>query len=334
MVPKLDSIVAEIESQTGSRLTHYQLTSIGGGSINSAYKLHVDQHAYFIKLNQPGLVAMFEAEAQGLEEMNALKCVRIPNVISYGQTDEHSFLVLEYIELSKLQDKTAQLLGRQLAQLHSHKQDFHGWHIDNTIGSTPQHNERHHHWLSFWQQQRLGQQLKFAARNGYSGRLQDKGQQLLEQLPALFAGYSPEPSLLHGDLWSGNAASDQQGKPVIFDPACYYGDRETDIAMTELFGGFSKNFYVAYQAEYPLDSAYKTRKILYNLYHIINHLNLFGGGYLSQSENMIEQCWQKFNDYCFTSPSHDTLFWLSIFTLKLSALHDNSYITYRLISQQ
>ena len=110
----------------------------------------------------------------------------------------------------------------------------------------------------------------------------------MSQLPIFFDGYTPAPSLLHGDLWSGNASSDPQGNPVIFDPACYYGDREADIAMTELFGGFGSDFYNAYQIEYPLDPGYKIRKTLYNLYHILNHLNLFGSGYLSQSESMIE----------------------------------------------
>jgi len=288
-VVNLNSIVKQIENVTGHTLNNYQLTSVGGGSINTAYQLTANGHAYFIKLNQPQLVDMFEAEARGLEEMRALNCVRIPEVICFGQADGHSYIILEYIELGSLRGQASKLLGTQLAQLHSHTQDFFGWHIENTIGSTPQHNERHHDWLSFWQQQRLAKQLKFAANNGFSGRIHDRGQQLLEKLPLFFDNYSPEPSLLHGDLWSGNAAADPQGNPVIFDPACYYGDRETDIAMTELFGGFGGDFYAAYQAQYPLDSGYKTRKTLYNLYHILNHLNLFGGGYLSQSENMIEQ---------------------------------------------
>lgn len=288
-MPELNSIIAEIKSKTGSSLNQVQLTSVGGGSINDAYKLHSEQQDYFIKLNQPHLVAMFEAEAQGLEEMRALDCVRIPEVICSGHADGHSFLVLEYIELRSLRAKSCQLLGRQLAQLHSQTQPVHGWHINNTIGSTPQHNKQHHDWINFWQQQRLGQQLKLASQNGYSGRLQDKGQQLAEKLYMLFEGYTPQPALLHGDLWSGNAAADSEGNPVLFDPACYYGDRETDIAMTELFGGFGNDFYSTYQAEYPLDSGYQVRKTLYNLYHIINHLNLFGGGYLSQAENMIDQ---------------------------------------------
>lgn len=285
----LNEIITNIENVTGHRLNNYQLKSMAGGSINTAYQLSANDDHYFIKLNQIRLIDMFEAEARGLEEMRTLNCVRIPEVICFGQTDDHSYIVLQYIELASLRGQTAKLLGTQLAQLHSHIQPFFGWHIDNTIGSTPQHNNRAHDWLSFWQQQRLTKQLKFAANNGFAGQLQDRGQQLVAQLAVFFDGYSPSPSLLHGDLWGGNVAADPQGNPVLFDPACYYGDRETDIAMTELFGGFGNDFYAAYQAEYSLDSGYQTRKTLYNLYHILNHLNLFGGSYLSQCENMIEQ---------------------------------------------
>jgi fructosamine-3-kinase len=288
-VTNIHNIVSNIENITGQTLTNYQLKSVGGGSINTAYKLSANAYHYFIKLNQSHLVDMFEAEARGLEEMRALNCVRIPEVICFGVADGHSYIVLEYIELGSLRGQAAKLLGTQLAQLHNHTQPFFGWHINNTIGSTPQYNNHDHDWLSFWQQQRLTKQLNFAAKNGFLGRLQDRGQLLVEKTPYFFENYSPEPALLHGDLWSGNAAADPQGNPVIFDPACYYGDREADIAMTELFGGFGNDFYTAYRAHYPLDSGYKTRKTLYNLYHILNHLNLFGGGYLGQSESMIDQ---------------------------------------------
>jgi fructosamine-3-kinase len=232
---------------------------------------------------------MFDAEAQGLREMAAINAVRVPEVICYGQADGHSYLVLEYIALGGLRGKASALLGQQLAKMHRATQPYFGWHIDNTIGSTPQINERSHDWLQFWQQQRLGQQLSFAANNGFGGRLQQRGEKLLADLPALLDGYEPQASLLHGDLWGGNAAADDRGNPVIFDPACYYGDRETDLAMTELFGGFGSDFFAAYQAEYPLDSGYQLRKTLYNLYHILNHLNLFGGGYLGQAESMIDR---------------------------------------------
>jgi len=289
MAIDINNIVQQIEYATGQILKNYRLNSIGGGSINDAYQLQSDQQSYFIKLNQPQLSAMFEAEAIGLEEMRALNCVRLPEVICHGQTEEHSYIVLEYIQLSSLRGQASQRLGTQLAQLHGHNQPYYGWQINNTIGSTPQHNKREHDWLSFWQKHRLGEQLKLVSKNGFGARLQDKGELLLENIHLFFESYTPVPALLHGDLWGGNAGADQQGNPVIFDPACYYGDRETDIAMTELFGGFGADFFGAYQAEYPLDSGYETRKTLYNLYHILNHVNLFGSGYLGQAEGMLDQ---------------------------------------------
>ena len=285
----IDDIVQQIEQTTGQVLNNYRLNAIGGGSINDSYQLQSAEQSYFIKLNQPQRSAMFEAEALGLEEMRALNCVRIPEVICHGQTREHSYIVLEYIQLASLRGQASQRLGLQLAQLHHHSQPFYGWHINNTIGSTPQYNNREHDWLSFWQHHRLGQQLKFVSQNGFSARLQDKGELLLDNLHLFFETYTPVPALLHGDLWGGNAGADAQGNPVIFDPACYYGDRETDIAMTELFGGFGAEFFAAYQTEYPLDPGYKTRKTLYNLYHILNHVNLFGSGYVGQAEAMLGQ---------------------------------------------
>jgi protein-ribulosamine 3-kinase len=162
-----------------------------------------------------------------------------------------------------------------------------GWIRDNTIGSTPQVNKFSSGWREFWREYRLGYQLQLARANGYTGRLQKQGEQLMERLDQFFPGPPPVPSLLHGDLWAGNYSFDVSGEPVVFDPAVYYGDRETDIAMTELFGGFANSFYAAYREVYPLEPEYETRKTLYNLYHILNHLNLFGGGYVRQAEQMM-----------------------------------------------
>ena len=282
-----EPIYQHIADATGQKFNQPAITSVGGGSINSAYRISDDNLTFFLKVNRPELADMFEAEAQGLTEMAATKSLRIPEVICYGATSQHSYLVLEYIECRGFNAQSSQQLGEQLAQMHRVEQPYYGWHIDNTIGSTPQINTRENDWLIFWQQQRIGQQLHFAKQNGYGRHLQDKGEALIEVIPNFYTDM-PKASLLHGDLWSGNASADDQGNAVIFDPACYYGDREADIAMTELFGGFSRDFYDAYNATYPLDSGYQTRKNLYNLYHIINHLNLFGGGYLAQSENMID----------------------------------------------
>ncbi|MGZ5050315.1 MAG: fructosamine kinase family protein [Methylobacter sp.] len=283
------SIIRHIESATGQACQFVKAQALAGGDINSAYRLHTENGSFFVKLNRPDLLDMFEAEAAGLHDLMQTQALRIPQPVVCGQTDDHAFLVLEYIPLQRLDNRGEQRLGRQLAELHRQPQPYFGWHRDNTIGSTEQANGRYNDWISFWQQQRLGRQLALAEANGYCGRLQALGSKLCANLAPLFSDYQPEPALLHGDLWGGNVAGDDRGNPVIYDPACYFGDRETDIAMTELFGGFGPAFYQAYQSIYPLDRGYAQRKTLYNLYHILNHLNLFGSGYLHQAERMIEK---------------------------------------------
>jgi fructosamine-3-kinase len=282
-------IVQHIESATDQPFKLLGAQPLSGGDINAAYRLQAEQLSFFVNLNRPDRLSMFEAEAAGLEALAQTQSIRVPKLIACGQTSEHAFLVLEYIALNNMNTRSEQLLGQQLAQLHLHKQPYFGWRRDNTIGSTVQVNGQYQDWVKFWQEQRLGYQLNLAAGKGYGGRLQTLGEKLCSDLTPLFSGYRPQPALVHGDLWGGNAAADEHGNPVIFDPACYFGDRETDLAMTELFGGFSSAFYQSYQAVYPLDPGYARRKTLYNLYHILNHLNLFGRSYLHQAENMIEK---------------------------------------------
>ncbi len=282
-------IVQHIESATDQPFKSLKAQPLAGGDINAAYRLQAENQSFFIKLNSPDRLTMFEAEAAGLEALVQTQSIRVPKLIVCGKTTDHAFLVLEYIALNNLNGRSEQLLGQQLAQLHLQKQPYFGWHRDNTIGSTTQVNGQYHDWVTFWQEQRLGHQLTLAAAKGYGGRLQTQGEKLCADLKPLFSGYQPQPALVHGDLWGGNAAADDQGNPVIYDPACYFGDRETDLAMTELFGGFSPAFYQAYQAVYPLASGYASRKTLYNLYHILNHLNLFGQSYLHQAEAMISK---------------------------------------------
>ncbi len=283
------ALLQSVQQSSGQTLDNPRLTRVGGGDINEAFRLQAAGVDWFVKINRAALADMFAAEAAGLRELAAQQQIKIPAVVCHGSDGKQAFLVLEYIELAGLRGDAAARFGRQLAALHRIPQAYFGWHIDNTIGSTPQHNPRSNDWVEFWQKQRLGKQLQFAADNGFTGQLQRNGAKLLEKIPVLFSDYRPQPSLLHGDLWGGNASADAQGNPVIYDPACYYGDRETDIAMTELFGGFGRDFYAAYNDEYPLDAGYSVRKTLYNLYHILNHLNLFGGGYLGQAETMIER---------------------------------------------
>ncbi|SJM91707.1 conserved hypothetical protein [Crenothrix polyspora] len=284
-----DIVSEQISNATGSTFKIVSAHPVSGGDINTAVRLQGRHQSYFVKLNNAALINMFEAEFNGLQEMANTETVSVPRPIVCGKIENQAFLVLEYIEFGAASKAADRLLGQQLALLHQKRQPYYGWHRDNTIGSTPQINSPQDDWLSFWRNNRLAFQLKLAAKKGYTGRLQTLGEQLCSDMNALFAGYTIQASLIHGDLWAGNAAVDSQGQPVIFDPACYYGDREADIAMTELFGGFSQDFYAGYQQVWPLDDGYKTRKNLYNLYHILNHLNLFGGGYLRQAENRMVQ---------------------------------------------
>ena len=281
-----ETISADIAAVTGKQASLTQQGAVGGGCINQAVRVQYGEDAYFVKLTTSSQLAMFEAEALGLQELIGSHTLRIPEPVCWGDDGESAYLVMEYLELGGQGDSAE--LGEGLAAMHRVTQQQFGWVQDNTIGATLQVNTCHHDWVTFWREQRLQFQLELAARNGHGGRLQSQGEQLLDAFPCLFDSYSPEASLLHGDLWSGNYAFTREGVPAIFDPAVYYGDREADLAMTELFGGFSGDFYAAYDNAWPRDAGYRARKTLYNLYHILNHLNMFGGGYKSQAQGMID----------------------------------------------
>jgi len=278
-----------IRVATGEDFVARKCLAIRGGCINSTYSVEDGARRFFVKLNRVSGLSMFEAEADGLREIAATGVIRVPNPVCTGTDEDSAFLVLEYIDFSSVRKVRAEDLGRQLADMHRVSATQYGWRRDNTIGATSQINSPTDNWPEFWRDRRLGSQLALAASNGYGGALQRKGERLLSRLDGFFAGYAPLPSLLHGDLWGGNYACSAAGDPVIFDPAVYYGDRETDLAMTELFSGFPAAFYAAYREVFPLESGYHVRKALYNLYHILNHLNMFGEGYLGQAEGMIEK---------------------------------------------
>jgi protein-ribulosamine 3-kinase len=197
--------------------------------------------------------------------------------------------VLEGLELAPFDAASAARLGTSLAAQHRLPQARFGWGRDNFIGASPQVNGWSDDWLEFWRAQRLHPQLRLAAHGRLPSRMIDRGERLMADCHAFFRTYSPAKSLLHGDLWSGNAASLQGGVPVAFDPAVYVGDREADVAMTELFGGFPRDFFSAYRAAWPLDDGYPVRREFYNLYHRLNHANLFAGRYVRDSEHAIER---------------------------------------------
>ena len=282
------AICEAISYASGAPFELARSNSVGGGDINSAYRLEgKDGAQYFVKLNDAGKQTMFAAESAGLKEMAQTHSVRVPQPVAHGVTGPLAYIVLEYLEFGGRGD--AAQLGAQLAEMHRASAPQFGFEIDNTIGATPQPNGWMNDWVEFLRERRLEFQFRLAQKNGYGGKLQDLGEKLLEALPAFFEGYTPAPSLLHGDLWGGNHAYLKDGTPVIFDPAPYYGDREADIAMTELFSGFDSGFYSAYRSNFPLDAGYGVRKTLYNLYHILNHANLFGSGYARQAEGMVQR---------------------------------------------
>jgi fructosamine-3-kinase len=281
------AIAARIADATASPFTLERVSPVGGGCINDAHVLEGSGRRYFVKVNRAERADMFAAEAEGLAEILATGTVRVPQPLCHGVAEGTAWLALEHMELGGRGDGAE--LGRRLAALHRVTSSRFGWTRDNTIGSTPQPNTPGADWIVFYREHRLRFQLALAAANGFRGRLQAKGERLLEMLPRFFGDYAPPPSLLHGDLWSGNYGYERSGEPVLFDPAVYYGDREADLAMTELFGGFPPAFYGAYESEWPLDAGYRVRKRLYNLYHVLNHANLFGGGYASQAESMVDR---------------------------------------------
>lgn len=282
--PSISAAIGAATRQPFKLIAH---AATGGGCINQTFLIcGQDGRQFFVKLNDARHHPMFAAEATGLEAIAATQTLRVPLPVAHGTSGAHNFLVLEYLELNPHGD--ARLLGAQLAAMHRCTNEQFGFAQDNFIGTTPQPNGWKNDWIAFWREQRLGFQLRLAAQNGHGGKLQTLGEKLLNALPAFFAGYTPQPALLHGDLWGGNHAFLADGTPVIFDPAPCYGDRECDLAMTELFGGYSADFYAAYRANYPLDVGYAVRKELYNLYHILNHANLFGGGYVRQAEGMMQ----------------------------------------------
>jgi len=283
----LTEISAAISRASGSPFSAAHSRTVHGGDISQAFKLGDGSHTFFIKLQPAARIALFETEAAGLAQLQVAQALRVPQAVCHGIAAGQAYLVLEYLPLVSQGD--AALLGRQLAQQHRVTAPQFGWARDNWIGATPQPNGGRDDWIDFWREQRLGYQLRQAAENGYGGALQTDGEILLAHLDAFFDGHMPVPSLLHGDLWGGNHGFLANGDPVVFDPAVYFGDRECDLAMSELFGGFAPDFHAAYREAWPLDAGYAVRKTLYNLYHVLNHANMFGGSYVAQAARMTAQ---------------------------------------------
>lgn len=286
-----EALLTFLAAQLGSSL-HF-IEYISGGSINQAAHLRTASDDFFVKWNPHAPVGMFAAEAAGLARLAATHALRVPQVIWLGemQPDLPDFLVLEWLPSAHPQNpnRFAEKLGEGLAALHLQAADQYGLDQDNFIGSLPQKNTQTNSWARFYGESRIGFQMEIARQ---MGRLTPERERLLNKLCEKMLHLvpdSPAPSLLHGDLWGGNYFGTVNDVPVIYDPAVYYGHREVELAFTELFGGFPQRFYQAYHAAHPLDSGYTDRKALYQLYPLMVHMNLFGGGYTTQVDNLIRR---------------------------------------------
>jgi len=287
MTANFGATLADIGEHLGRTLSEQRASPVSGGCINTAWRVRCDDGDVFLKTNAPDRLAMFEAEAEGLAELDRADGLRVPEVLAAGSSETIAWLALEYVDTGLPDSGTERSLATGLATQHGQLSGRFGWHRDNTIGSTPQPNATAESWPAFFAERRLGYQLDLARDRGGPRSMIDSGRRLQQELDTFFADRLPEPALLHGDLWGGNWATDTRGAPFVFDPAVYYGHREADIAMTRLFGGFGADFYAAYYERWPQQPGDGVRCELYNLYHVLNHFNLFGAAYQAQAEQMI-----------------------------------------------
>jgi len=283
-----EKIEKKIEEKLAKKVAGFK--SLSGGCISDAYKITTtDNSTYFLKYNPSISDDMFVKEANGLNELAKADAIRVPKVLHF----DSELILLEYIPTGSKKKNFFEEFGRQFAEMHKFKSENFGFYEDNYIGSNPQKNitdeQEKDDWVSFYFNKRILYQLKLAEKLGNSTEELRKGISKLENIISEIIGdVSEKPSLLHGDLWGGNYMVDENNSAVLIDPAVYYGHREADLGMTKLFGGFSSEFYQAYNETFPLEDGYEYRENLYKLYHVLNHLNLFGGGYYSQALSLIK----------------------------------------------
>ncbi|KAI8321920.1 Ketosamine-3-kinase [Martensiomyces pterosporus] len=290
LIPAISALLRKHGIGDGAEIV--SLNPVGGGCISMAYMAKAnDGQCYFVKqhdadrqLSKQECVDMFRAEMAGLSALRQTNAIRVPEPIGVGELPRGAFLVTEYIHMRPLRNQKR--LGEQLAHMHLAKgpAEF-GFQMDNSIGSTPQVNTWRQSWVDF-----LHARLEFQfVRAKFTGHTKALCNELLARLPEFFRCVDVAPSLVHGDLWSGNCMADEHGEPVIFDPAAYWGHHEAELGIMRMFGGFSQDFFDAYHAIIPQAPGFKRRGMIYELYHTVNHFNLFGSGYLSQSERLLER---------------------------------------------
>lgn len=283
----MGSLEQFLENHTGRAWKIAGEDPVGGGCIHDARRIRTSDGDLFVKRAQGSQGDLLRTESLGLQAIEATRTLRTPAVIACGSLDDTTFLILEWMDLRSLDPSSGAVLGEQLAALHSapQKGSF-GWEHDNFIGSTPQQNTPLTNWPEFFATRRLEPQIRRASGNGFQ---LPSAEPLLSGIKSFFPEAPTRPAALHGDLWGGNAAASAEGQPVLFDPAFYRGDPETDIAFSRFFGGFPGSFYKAYESKIPPRLGWKSRQTLYNLYHVLNHLNLFGSSYLGQARRMISE---------------------------------------------
>lgn len=289
--PLFQILVSAIKDISPHDFSVQSIVPISGGDINRAYRIQTHSAAYFVKVNDiPDANRMFLAESSGLELMRSVPGVRTPQAFTIGRAQGEAFLLMEWLATSnsgRNRGAAQELLGRMVACLHRHQSNRYGLDYDNFIGKLSQTNTPTMDWTTFFIRHRLQKQLDIGGPDMVGARLRKQFGQLFDRMDSLYP--NEPPSLLHGDLWGGNYLITDSGQPALIDPAIYYGNREMDIAMTKLFGGFSEHFYMAYHEAYPLQPGWEDRIDLWNLYPLLVHVNLFGASYLDALQGNLKK---------------------------------------------
>lgn len=271
-------IITQLGNALNTTITVNGESSIVGGCINNAIKINTNKGDFFVKWNTNSKANMFQTEYNGLKVLKDTNTIRIPNVLCF----DDDFLILEFIPPSNPNNAFWEVFGQKLALMHKQTHSKFGLDFDNYIGSLYQDNTQNKNWTEFFIQNRLQAQLSIG---NFSGTLLSDFDKLFQKLPNLFP--NEKPALLHGDLWNGNFLAKNGDTPMLIDPAIYYGNREIDIAMSKLFGGFNSDFYFAYNESHPLENGWEERIQICNLYPLLVHVNLFGGAYINQVKNIL-----------------------------------------------
>jgi fructosamine-3-kinase len=284
-----DGVLTLLKKKFDQGIVLKDFAPIGGGCINIGGKLNTSEGYFFLKWNDTSkFPGMFEAEVRGLKLLLNSKTIRIPEVIGANSNESYQFIVMEFIESHSKASDYWELLGCGLAAMHKASSNAFGLDHDNYLGSLPQFNAPKNLWIEFFITQRLQVQLKTGVdSSAIDLSITKKFEELFKKLPSIII--EEKPSLLHGDLWNGNLITDDKGLPCLIDPAVYFGNREVDLAMTQLFGGFTDVFYKSYQNAFPLERGFQDRPDIYNLYPLLVHVNLFGQGYLSQVVSILNK---------------------------------------------